>query len=186
MEAQRSWDWPGSEGKKAEIEIFARASRVELFLNGRKVAAKKPKKGIARFSALYEPGELLAVSYDVSGKEIGRDSLRTAGADVRLSLECESSACRPGEMVFLRVRFTDSEGILKPMEKHSVRFSAENGTVIGTANGSCSFKGNFAQNEAPTYFGEMQAVVQADKPGFLQVTAESGTYRAEVRIPVGE
>ena len=184
--AQRSWDWPGSEGKKAEIEVFARASRVELFLNGRKVAAKKPKKGIARFSALYEPGELLAVSYDASGKEIGRDSLKTAGTDAKLSLECESASCRPGEMVFFRVRFTDSDGTLKPMEKHFVRFSAENGTVIGAANGSCSFKGNFAQSEAPTYFGEVQAVVQAHEPGFLQVTAESGNDRAEVRIPVGE
>ena len=105
---------------------------------------------------------------------------------MKLCLECESASCRTGEMVFFRVRFTDSEGTLKPMEKHSVRFSAENGTVMGAANGSCSFKGNFAQSEAPTYFGEVQAVIQAEKPGFLRVTAESGTYRAEVQIPVGE
>ncbi len=182
--AQRSWSWPGCEGQMAQIEVFARAARVELFVNGRKVGSKAPKKGIARFAAPYAPGELSAVSYDAAGKKLGRDCLETAGTETELRLECESTRCRPGEMVFFRVRYTDKEGEIKPMEKHTVRFAAENGAVMGAVNASCSFRGNFAQSEAPTYFGELQSVVQAGEAGTLRVTASDGERTASVEIPV--
>ena len=87
-------------------------------------------------------------------------------------------------MVYFRVRYTDEAGEIKPTEKHSVRIEAENGSVMGTANGSCSFRGNFAQSEAPTYFGEMQTVVQAGESGILRVTAWDGERRATSEIPI--
>ena len=182
--AMRSWSWPGCEGETAEIEVFARAARVELFVNGRSVGSRKPKKGIARFKTAYQPGELLAVAYDEGGQPLGRDALRTAGELTQLRLSCETEEARPGEMVYFRVRYTDDKGEGKPMEKHTVRFTAENGTVMGAANGSCSFRGNFAQSEAPSYFGELQAVVQALAPGLLRVTAEDGENNMTVEIPV--
>ena len=182
--AQRSWTWPGSEGETAEIEVYARAARVELFVNGESVGKKKPRKGIARFRTAYVPGELLVISYDAMGQEFGRDSLKTAGEGLELRLACETASARPGEMVYFRVRYTDEAGEIKPTEKHSVRIEAENGSVMGTANGSCSFRGNFAQSEAPTYFGEMQTVVQAGESGILRVTAWDGERRATSEIPI--
>ena len=182
--AMRSWTYPGCEGQTAQIEVFARAAKVELLVNGQKCGSKAPKKGIARFSAPYRPGELCAVSYDAAGNEIGRDVLKTADDETELRLECESSSCRSGEMVYYRVRYTDANGVIKPMEKHSVRFEAENGTIMGAANGSCSFRGNFAQSEAPSYFGELQAVVRAGENGLLRVTASDGERTASVEIPV--
>jgi beta-galactosidase len=89
-------------------------------------------------------------------------------------------------MVFFRVRYTDQNGELKPMEKHTVRIEAENGTVMGAANASCCFRGNFAQREAPSYFGEMQTVVQAGTAGVLRVTAADGERSATAEIPVKE
>ena len=182
--AQRSWTWPGSEGETAEIEVYARAARVELFVNGESVGKKKPRKGIARFRTAYVPGELLVISYDAMGQEFGRDSLKTAGEGLELRLACETESASPGEMVYFRVRYTDEAGEIKPTEKHSVRIEAENGSVMGTANGSCSFRGNFAQSEAPTYFGEMQTVVQAGESGILRVTAWDGERRATSEIPI--
>ena len=182
--ALRSWSWPGSEGRPAEIEVCARAEKVELLVNGKRIGVKKPKKGIARFRAAYQPGELCAVSYDAAGKELGRDRLRTAGVETELRLECESKAGRPGEMLYFRVRYTDRDGEIKPMEKHTVRFEAENGAVIGTANACCSFRGNFAQASAPTYFGELQCVVQAAVPGVLRVTAADGGRSAALEVPI--
>ena len=130
------------------------------------------------------PGELLVISYDAMGQEFGRDSLKTAGEGLELRLACETESARPGEMVYFRVRYTDEAGEIKPTEKHSVRIEAENGSVMGTANGSCSFRGNFAQSEAPTYFGEMQTVVQAGESGILRVTAWDGERRATSKIPI--
>ena len=184
--AMRGWTWPGCEGETARIEVFARAASVELFVNGQSAGKKRPRKGIARFRTAYRKGELLAIARDAQGQELGRDSLETAGDETRLRLEPESEICRPGEMVYFRVRYTDENGELKPMEKHTVRFSAENGTVMGAANGSCCFAGNFAQSEAPTYFGEVQAVVQAAGPGVLRVTASDGECTAAAELPCGE
>ena len=48
--AMPSWSWTGCEGRKANVEVYARAARVELVLNGHtvgsKTAAAKPKAQI--------------------------------------------------------------------------------------------------------------------------------------------
>ena len=70
------------------------------------------------------------------------------------------------------------------MEKHRVSVSAENGLVMGTANASPYFKGNYAQSQVPTYFGEALAVVQAGEKGTLRVSISDGerTDTKEIRI----
>lgn len=180
----RSWSWPGCEGEQAEVEVYARAESVELLLNGRSVGKKRPRKARALFRVPYQDGELAAVAYDAAGNELGRDTLRTAGGATELRLEPESDSCRPGEMAYFRLRYTDEAGEIKPMEKHRVRVSAENGTVMGTANGSTYFRDNYAQPEVPTYFGEAQAVVQAGQTGTLRVSATDGEHSSSASITI--
>lgn len=180
--AMRSWSYPGCDGQETDIEVYARAALVELFINGKSFGKKKPKKAIAKFRAAYENGEICAVSYNAAGEEIGRDTLVTAGAQTELRLEAEKTTCRPGEMVYLRMRYTDKNGEVKPMEKHRLCVSAENAVVMGTANGSTYFRGNYAQSEVPTYFGEAQTVVCAGECGTVKVTVTDGTCTAEAEI----
>ena len=180
--ARRSFSYPGCEGRSAKVEVYARAASVELFLNGKSLGKKKPKKARALFTLSYEPGELLAVSYDAKGKEIGRDCLKSAGEALELRLEPETAECRPGEMVYLRMRYTDETGELRPMEKHTLSVRAENGTVIGTANASACFRGNYAQTRVPTYFGEAQAIVQAGPGGTVRVAVSDGEREAVAEI----
>ena len=181
--AIRSWSYPGCDGKEASVEVYARAAAVELFVNGSKVGRKKPKKGRAKFKVIYHDGEITAVAYDKNGKEIGSDTLKTAGESTELKLVPETNTCKPEEMVFFRIRYTDDKGVIKPTERHCVKISAENGTVMGTANASVYFKGNYAQSEVPTYFGEAQAIVQANGNAPLRVTAADGERIATVEIP---
>ena len=136
----------------------------------------------ALFRTAYHDGELTAVSYDASGKEIGRDTLCTAGQKTGLRLEAESENCAPGEMVYFRIRCTDENGETKPMEKQTVTVTTENGTLMGTVNGSCSYRGNFTGNVVPTYFGEAQAIVCAGAPGVIRVTARSAGYEATAEV----
>ena len=179
---KRSWTWPGCEGNKTEILVFARAAKVSLYLNDNLVGTKKPKKGIAQFHAAYQPGTLKAVSYDAGGKVLGTDLLKTAGAETHLSLEPEVEVCRPEQMVYLRVRYTDDAGQIKPMEKHHVAFSVENGTIMGAINACAYFRGNFAQSETDTYFGEAQVVVRAGREGPVRVTASDERFRVTQTI----
>ncbi len=180
--AKRSWTYPGCEGQETDVEVYARAALVKLYVNGKCVGKRKPNKARAVFRVAYQPGKLTAVSYDASGREIARDTLKTAGKETELRLEPEKLSAKPGEMLYLRVRYTDKNGEIKPMEKHRVSFTAENGTVIGTANGSTYFKGNYAQSEVPTYFGEAQVIVQAGEAGTIRITAsdENGSVTAEI------
>jgi len=186
--AKRSWTWPGCDGRETEVEVYARAASVELFVNGASVGRKKPKKGRIIFRTAYHDGELQAVAYDKDGHETGRDTLKTAGAETRLVLEAETDTCRPGEMVYFRMRYTDDHGEIKPMEKHRIHVSAENGLLMGTANASTYFVGNYAQPEVPAYFGEAQAIVQAGKAGTIVVTATDGerTAVAEIKCQQGK
>jgi beta-galactosidase len=86
-------------------------------------------------------------------------------------------------MVYFRMRCTDENGEIKPMEKRRIRVTAENGVVMGTANGSTYFRGNYAQSEVPTYFGEAQTVVQAGEAGTLRVTVTDGERTASAELP---
>ena len=99
-------------------------------------------------------------------------------------LEAELGECGPGQMAYLRIRYTDETGETKPMEKHVVQISAENAILMGTANASCSFEGNFAQSRVPVYFGEAQAVVLAGQAGTITVTASDGERSAQAQIHI--
>ncbi len=181
--AVRSWSWPGCEGKEAQVEVYSAAKKVRLLLNGEEVGTKTvPDNCRIVFRMPYRPGELRAVSLDADGRETGSGCLRTAGDETLLRLEPETESCRPGEMVYLRMRYTDRSGEIKPLERHTVRVEAENAEVHGTANGCTYFRGNYAQRSVPVYFGEAQAVVRAGKPGVVRITVTDGEQTAEAEI----
>jgi len=184
--ALRSWSFPGCEGKETVVEVYSTAKSVRLELNGETVGEKKtPKNCRVLFRTPYQPGELKAVNLNERGEPGEQDSLRTAGEETVLSLEAETKKCRPGEMVYLRMRYTDEAGEIKPMEKHTVTVSAQNAQVMGTANGCTFFQGNYAQSSVPTYFGEAQAVVRAMEKGRVRVTVTDGDRTAEAEIICG-
>ena len=185
--AVRSWTYPGCEGKPAQVEVYSTASKVRLLLNGKKAGEKRvPKNCRAVFTVPYQAGELRAQALDEEGRVTGGDALTTAGPAVLLRLEAETDACRPGEIVYLRIRYTDENGELQPLTRRTVRVAAENGEVMGTANGCTYFEGNYAQSSVPTYFGEAQAVVRAGGKGTVRVTVTDGEQTARAEISCGE
>ena len=60
------WNFPGQEGQKTKVFIFADECEVELFINGETFGRKKV--GIdsnyrAEFDVIYQPGLIEAISY---------------------------------------------------------------------------------------------------------------------------
>ena len=169
------------------MEVYSTADRIRLTLNGKPAGEKRvPASCRVLFRVPYEPGELRAEALDAQGRVTGSDRLISAGAETILRLEPETGACRPGEMIYLRIRYTDRQGVVQPLARRTVRVSAENGTVMGTANGCTFFRGNYAQSKVETYFGEAQAVVRAEKPGILRVTVTDGQQTATAEITCKE
>ena len=182
--AMPSWSWTGCEGKKANVEVYARAARVELVLNGHTVGSKTLKNDcLARFSIPYESGTLEAVSYDAANHEIGRCKLQSAGGTTRLTLDAEEPTVKPGHLCYIRLRYTDENGITKPLARGNIQVQVRGGTLVGLGS-ACPFnKHSYLDNETDTYYGEALAIVRMGDGDAMTIAASDGEYSAELTVP---
>lgn len=181
--ALESWAWDGCNGEPAKVEVYARAAQVELFINGKSAGKKKVKKCRANFNITYQNGEITAVSYDENGREINRYSLHTAGKETVLQVRPEEKTVKPEGLAFIQLQYTDSKGIWKPMEKHNIKVTVENGVLKGLGSPAPYVKGNYTDHTVATYYGEAMAVVQADGNGPVKVTVADEERFYVVEIP---
>lgn len=182
--AMPSWSWTGCEERKANVEVYARAARVELVLNGHTVGSKTLKNDcLARFSIPYESGTLEAVSYDAADHEIGRCKLQSAGGTTRLTLDAEEPAVKPGHLCYIRLRYTDENGITKPLARGSIQVQVRGGTLVGLGS-ACPFnKHSYLDSETDTYYGEALAIVRMGDGDAMTIAASDGEYSAELTVP---
>ena len=182
--AMPSWSWTGCEGRKANVEVYARAARVELVLNGHTVGSKTLKNDcLARFSIPYESGTLEAVSYDAADHEIGRCKLQSAGGTTRLTLDAEEPTVKPGHLCYVRLRYTDENGITKPLARGSIQVQVRGGTLVGLGS-ACPFnKHSYLDSETDTYYGEALAIVRMGDGDAMTIAASDGEYSAELTVP---
>ncbi len=184
-DAIRSWSYRGCEGYEARIEVYARASSVELILNGVSVGKKKNNKDcIFKFTTAYKSGTLEAVAYDSNAREIGRDMLRTASDYTKLSLLPEETVVKAGHLAYVRLRYTDNDGVWKPMEKHEIKVMVEGGKLVAFGNGCPYNKDGYVRDTTRTYYGEALAIVRADDDRKVVVKALADGKETSVEIPV--
>ena len=182
--AMPSWSWTGCEGCKASVEVYARAARVELVLNGHTMGSKTLKNDcLARFSIPYESGTLEAVSYDAANHEIGRCKLQSAGGTTRLTLDAEEPTVKPGHLCYIRLRYTDENGITKPLVRGNIQVQVRGGTLVGLGS-ACPFnKHSYLDSETDTYYGEALAIVRMGDGDAMTIAASDGEYSAELTVP---
>ena len=177
-----TWSWNGLNGEPAKVEVYARAAAVELYVNGKKVGRKKFRKNCRfDFKTKYYDGEVTAVAYNGEGKEIGRHTLRTAGDETVLTVLPEKERAKPGEVCFVRLRFTDKAGAVKPLAHRPVSVSVEGGELLALGC-ACPFNlRGYTGTETDTYYGEAMAVVRAGEKGFT-LKATDGKLSGEARV----
>lgn len=182
--AMPSWSWTGCEGRKANVEVYARAARVDLVLNGHTVGSKTLKNDcLAKFSIPYESGTLEAVSYDAADHEIGRCKLQSAGGTTRLTLDAEEPTVKPGHLCYIRLRYTDENGITKPLVRGNIQVQMRGGTLVGLGS-ACPFnKHSYLDSETDTYYGEALAIVRMGDGDAMTIAASDGEYSAELTVP---
>ena len=183
--AIESWSFRGYEGRKATVEVYARASSVCLTLNGRSLGRKKMKDNcVFTFKVPYENGTLTAIAFDDAGREIGQRSLKTAGEETVLLAEPEERSVRPGHLAFIRVRYADKEGIVKPTERGLLTVQADGGTLeaFGSACPFCTH--SYKEPVSDTYYGEALAIVRAEKPGTIRLRVTDGKLSTEACVTV--
>ncbi len=181
-----TWSWNGLDGKKARVEVYSRAPIVELYVNGKKVGRKKFKNNCRfDFKVKYHDGEVTAVAKDANGVELSRSCLKTAGDETVLSVMPEKTEVKLGEVCFVRLKYTDGQGNVKPLERGIVDVKVDGGELLATGN-ACPFNAiGYTSGKTDTYYGEAMAVVKATS-NEVTVGASDGRYTATAKITVGK
>ena len=178
-------------GKSAIVDIYADAEEVELFLNGHSLGRKPAGEKVdftATYKVMYEPGELLAVSYE-NGRETGRFMLSTAENEVELCVEPDKQVlCADGEdLSFITVKLIDKKGTENLFLSKKITVSAEGAGRI-EAFGSADPKSlsEYDDRTWETFDGHVMAVVRAGmEEGTIKVCFEAdGCKEQTVNIMV--
>lgn len=88
----------------------------------------------------------------------------------------------PGRLCFVRLRYTDANGITKPLERGRITVGVEGGRLLGLGCAAPFNLDSFVSNETGTYYGEALAVIEAPHDATcgdeIVLTATDATNRA--------
>jgi beta-galactosidase len=184
--ALKSWSWSGYAGNNAEVEVYARAASVELFINGVSAGRKEIRSNCrTSFPVVYENGTLTAAAYDEAGREIGRETLVTAGDEIVLAARPEAASVKKEGLLYIPLQYTDAEVIWKPLIRRTVKVTLENADLMGLGSAAAYYEGNYCSDTTETYFGEALAVVRATGEGPVKaVFSDENGCEAVVTVPL--
>lgn len=110
--------------------------------------------------------------------------MRTAGTETILTAEPEDNTICQQDLCYVRLKYTDREGTVKPLVRGEIELSVENGELLGFGSACPYYPEGYLKNIADTYYGEALAVIRTAAPGAIRIHAKSGygeTY-AEVEV----
>lgn len=184
-----SWNWPGYEGTKATIEIYAPGESVRLKLNEKEIGTKKLKKFKAIFRSPYTLGKLTAEALDADGKVISSHTLTSGDGSKQLTVKPEKQVLTANgtDLCYIPIEFTDGQGLLLPAVEQRVDIAVDGAAkLIGF--GSALYKTDelFHQTHHASYRGRCLAVIQAgEMPGIATITVKSqGVAPAIIEVEV--
>ncbi|MCR5503532.1 MAG: DUF4982 domain-containing protein [Lachnospiraceae bacterium] len=176
-----NWNYEGYEGAPLELVVFSGAEEVEVLINGRSLGKKpvcmdRPLPYSVRFETVYEPGEVVAVSYR-NGKEVSRDTLVTVSAPAKIQLFPEKKTMRGDghDLIFVRIGITDENGRIVPDAGIGLtaRVSGK-GYLAGFGSGNPVTEEDYTDEYASTYRGYAMAVLRSDyEKGSLELTVSA-------------
>ena len=105
------------------------------------------------------------------------------GGTTRLTLDAEEPTVKPGHLCYIRLRYTDENGITKPLARGSIQVQVRGGTLVGLGS-ACPFnKHSYLDSETDTYYGEALAIVRMGDGEAMTIAASDGEYSAELTVP---
>jgi beta-galactosidase len=182
-------DWnPDSDDAHTEnVEVYSNAEEVDLVLNGKSLGKKKTRAdaGSLNWEVPYEPGTLEAIAYQ-SGKEVARDTLRTAGKPVRLRLVPDKASVAVGwdHVVHVEVQLVDENGTVVPNAADHVKFTVSGpGKMVAVDSGNVVSIEPFQASERRAYQGRCLAILRATGQGTIKLSASAeGMEGATVEV----
>ena len=120
--------WNYAAGTVKPVTVISSADKVELTLNGRKLAeGRQSERFLFTFDDVaWQPGELKAIGYDAAGKQVCEARLETAGAPVALKLTARTAPkglrADGADLALVQVEVVDDQGRRNPVALDTVKF----------------------------------------------------------------
>ncbi|MGH9534883.1 MAG: beta-galactosidase GalA [Terriglobales bacterium] len=135
------WNWQGQEGRPIAVWCHTNLERVELFLNGKSLGARRvPRNRHVQLSVPFAPGALEARGYR-GGKLVMTARRETTGpaTAVHLSPDRTALAADGQDASVVAVSLQDAQGRVVPTADDAVSFALSgSGRIIGVGNGDPS------------------------------------------------
>ncbi|MFJ6673114.1 glycoside hydrolase family 2 TIM barrel-domain containing protein [Actinosynnema sp. NPDC091369] len=128
----------------------------------------------------FEPGELVAVARR-DGREVARDTVRTAGAaeGVELTPDRRVVTADGRSLTYVTADVVDRNGVVVPGAANRVTFSVTGGRLVGVDNGRPESVEPYQSNGMTAFRGKVLAIVQSDaRGGAIRVEATSPGLRS--------
>lgn len=177
------WNYPDQTEKP--VYVVSNGEDVELLLNGESLGyGRRDYNWLFTFDNVkYQPGELIAVSRDVSGNELSRDTLQTAGNPAKILLTAienpEGFHADGADMALIQFEVVDAEGRRCPLDNRMINFSID---------GPAEWRGGIAQGpdnfilckSMPVECGVNRALIRSTTdPGEIKITASAWDLPSE-------
>ncbi len=182
--ARCSWSWNGCDGNPTMVEVYAKAHKIQLYVNNKLVGEKKCGENCRTyFKTKYHAGEIKAVAYDENGHLLASETLKTAGEKTVLGIYPEELEIKKEELAYIRFKYTDKCGILKPLSRGKIHLTVEGGKLIGFGHACPYNEDGYLNNFSDTYYGEALAIVKPESESIkIHATSQYGSEIAEVKV----
>ena len=180
--AVESWAWRGCSGNEAEVEVYAQAAFVELWLNEEKLGRKPIKDCKATFKLSYTPGCLTAIAYDKKGQELGRRELHSTEGALHIAVEPESAEARRGQIVYIPVSIQDVKDMVESNADRKLTVTVEGGELLGFGAANPCTEEQYHTGSFTSYLGRALAIVRVEKDTTVTVTDGSMTSEASISV----
>ncbi|MBN1973995.1 MAG: DUF4982 domain-containing protein [Sedimentisphaerales bacterium] len=203
------WNWPGREGQFIPVLAYTNCDTVELYLNDKLIGIKSlefPRQGNSgswmryanpvvnaatadlhlSWDVPYEPGVLKAIGKK-NNRVVCTEEVRTAGDASAIRLIPDSNSISTNrDIAHVRVEIVDSKGLVVPAANNLVTFNVKGqGKIIAVDNGNTQDLDSFQARQRRAFNGLCLVVLESDKQGTIELTAESeGLKTAAIKIVV--
>lgn len=179
-----SWTWPGCEGKRNNVRVYATGTYVELLVNGKSYGRKKTKEYKAEFKKImYEPGRITAKSYDSDNRLISEKELVTDEGDTRIKLTPSTNTLTANgeDICFIDIDLVGDINTKSSCDEKLHITVEGGGELVAFGSARPAPKESFVKNEHSTYLGKAQAIVRAgNHPGEIKIIVSSINKTSEL------
>lgn len=178
---EQNWTWPGYEGKTVSINVYSRAPKVRLYLNG--VSQGDHAPGSTFWTGYYIPyqtGTLKVVNLDNNGKEITDEYFElittSQPAGFRLLAEDEHIVANGTDIAYVTIELVDAEGrVVTSDSSTKISLSVEGeGMLLASGNASPTDMESFRNPNPSLFRGRALAILKSnDNAGEIKLTVRS-------------